>query len=96
MKAHMFHLGARTIKGSYYEKSCMLRALSHCLIFRAILIPLLELGYIHRGILEPHSAEVTVFALEAQRGGSNGLVRGIFRKRRLKCLAHVIQADVGA
>ena len=93
MKAHMFHLGARTIKGSYYEKSCTLRALSHCLIFRAILIPLLEFGY---RILEPHSAEVTVFALEAQRGGSNGLVRGIFRKRRLKCLAHVIQADVGA
>ena len=45
MKADMFHLGARAVKGSYYEKSWMLRALSYCLIFRAILIPLLKLGY---------------------------------------------------
>jgi hypothetical protein len=83
MKAHMFHRGARTVKGSYHEKSCMLRALSHCLIFRAILIPRLRLGYSPSwNTCATFSRSDHLRAREAQRGGSYGLVRGIFRRRQ--------------
>ncbi len=78
----MQHLGARTVERSNSEKSGLLRALSHCLIFRSILMPLSNLGY------SPSWNTCATFSRSDRswHGNRKAEGRGAFRKS----LAHVI------